>query len=104
VVEIDRAVSAKLPHLVEKLRIFLRDLGPIMVEDPPEEKVLQAAQQMHMKDAPILAAAKDADVDFLVTLDKKHFLDAREEIEFDPPVLTPGEFLQEFEKWSQDRA
>ena len=103
VVEVDRAVSAKLPHIAEKLRHFLRHLRPIMVEDPPVEKVRQAVKRVHHKDAPILAAAAEAKVDYLITLDKKHFLRARQKQKFDPPVLTPGEFLRIFEMWCHER-
>ena len=96
-------ISKQVVVLVEKLRGFLGGLHPIMIEDPPVEEVRKAGKQVHEKDAPILAAAKVANVDYLVTLDKKHFLNARQEVEFVPPVLTPGELLRVFEKWSQER-
>jgi predicted nucleic acid-binding protein len=65
-----------------------------MVEDPPLALVKEAATVVNLKDAPILAAAQKAQVDYLVTLDKKHFLKARHEIELSPPVVTPEEFLR----------
>jgi predicted nucleic acid-binding protein len=101
VIEVDRAVSAKLPHLADKLRHYFSGIRFVMMEDPPVEKVRQAAQQVHLKDAPILAAAQAANADYLVTLDKKHFLKAREKVQFVPPVLTPGELLRVFEKWCE---
>lgn len=93
-VEADRNFSAKLPNLVEDFRRFIKDLGPLMVDDPPLEHVQEAAKVVNLKDAPILAAAQSARADYLVTLDKKHFLKARQEVEFSPPVVTPEEFLR----------
>jgi predicted nucleic acid-binding protein len=37
--------------------------------------VAKAKEIIHPKDASILMAAKDAQVDYLVTLNRKHFLD-----------------------------
>ena len=86
--------SPKLPGLVDSFRSFVKDLGPLMVEDPPFELVEEAAKMVNSKDAPILAAAQRARADYLVTLDKKHFLKARHKLEFSPPVVTPEEFLR----------
>ena len=41
---------------------------------PTKGEVRAAAKRVALKDAPILAAARKARVDFLVTLDKKHLL------------------------------
>lgn len=102
VVEIDRTVSAKLPHLTGKLRNFLHSLRPILVEDPSLQHVNEAMQQVHVKNAPILAAAREAGVDYLVTLDRKRFLAARPKVQLLPPVVTPGEFLRLFEAWCRE--
>lgn len=96
-VEADRNFSAKLPRLVEHFRRFIRELAPLMVEDPPLELVRAAAALVNLKDAPILAAAQRARADYLITLDKKHFLKAREKVQLSPPVVTPEEFLRDFE-------
>lgn len=93
-VEADRNLSAKLPALVDSFRRFIKSLEPLMVEDPPRELVQEAAKMINLKDAPILAAAQIAQADYLVTLDKKHFLKTRDEMKFSPPVLTPEEFLR----------
>lgn len=100
VIEVDRTISAKLPLLAERLRAFIIRMGASMVEDPPIEAVRRAREKIHEKDAPIFAAAKQAGVDYLLTLDKKHFLNPRRKIKLDPPVLTPGEFLGKFEEWA----
>ena len=54
--------------------------------------VADAKEWIVLKDAPVLAAARVARVDMLVTLDKKHFLDRPElETYINAPILTPKE-------------
>ena len=96
-VEADRNFSAKLPALLTQFRQFIQNLAPLMVEDPPEGAVARAAALIAQKDAAILAAAMEAKVDYLVTLDKKHFF--RHKVKESTPVAicTPAEFLRIFE-------
>lgn len=51
-----------------------------------------------LKDVPILAGADKFQVDFLLTLDRKHFLNKKEILErhFPFKVVNPHEFLKEF--------
>ena len=97
IVEADRNFSAKLPRFVGRYRQFVRNLRPVMVEDPRKNSVDRAARVVGRKDASILAAAKESGVDFLITLDKKHFLSPRARRGVGLPVVTPAEFLQNFE-------
>ena len=102
-VEADRNFSAKLPNLVMQFRRFLQNLAPLMVEDPPAKAVEKAASLVDRKDAAILAAAMESEVDYLITLDKKHFL--KREVRNNIPLIvcTPAEFLRTFERlWIQD--
>ncbi len=102
-VEADRNFSAKLPNLVIQFRRFIQNLAPLMVEDPPAKVVEKAANLVDRKDAAILAAAMESEVDYLITLDKKHFL--KREVRKDIPLIvcTPAEFLRTFEGlWSQE--
>jgi len=102
-VEADRNFSAKLPGLVDQFRQFIRNLAPLMVEDPPAKAVEKAASLVDRKDAAILAAAMQAEADYLITLDKRHFL--KREVRNNVPlvVCTPAEFLRTFERlWSQE--
>jgi predicted nucleic acid-binding protein len=56
------------------------------------EQVLDAMKWIVPKDAPILAAAKFAKVDMLISLDKKHILGHPElESYIDAPILTSAE-------------
>lgn len=92
-------------HLAEQgikklnnLAAFLDDEFLNMVE-PSDRQIQQAAEVIvDPDDAPIIAAAKKARVDALVTFDKKHMLKAgrREPIEehIGAPVVTPSAILE----------
>jgi len=96
--EANRNLSSKLPTLLSPYRAFLQRLSPRIVEDPSPQAVREATRVIHHKDAPILAAARQANVDYLVSWNTRHFhTDAvRSFVQF--PVLTPGEFLQVFRR------
>ena len=97
-IEADRNLTVKLPGMVDRFRRYLRRLAPVLEEDPSPEEIESAASIIHPKDASILAAAKKAKVDFLVTLDKKHFLSARPAKTTGVRIVSPGEFLKHFEQ------
>ena len=97
VVEADRNFLAKLPRLINRFRHFIDDLRPLMIDDPSPGLVRKAATMVGRKDASILAAAREGKVDFLVTLDKKHFLSIRARKGAGVAVVTPSEFLRIFE-------
>lgn len=63
------------------------------------EKITQCERIIYPKDAPILAAFLESSCDFLITLDKKHFL-APQVLKFAAPrkVLLPGEFALKYLK------
>lgn len=95
-VEADRNLSEKLPSLVEEFRDFMRQMAPVLLNDPSPGEVRRASRVIHYKDAPILAAAIRADIDCLVTWNTRHFKkrDVTEAVRF--KIVTPGEFLAEF--------
>lgn len=97
-IEADRNFAAKFPQLVGRFRQFMHNLAPLMVEDPTPNAMEQAATIVDRKDAPILAAAQNANVDFLITLDKRHFLNPKTRQKAMLKVVSPIEFLQSFEK------
>jgi putative PIN family toxin of toxin-antitoxin system len=97
-IEADRNFAAKFPQLVGRFRQFMHNLAPLMVEDPTPESMEKAATIIDRKDAPILAAAEDANVDFLIPLDKRHFLNPKTRQKVMLKVVSPIEFLQSFEK------
>src|SRR3990172_7451566 len=63
--EADRNLSSKLPAVFPDYRALLTQLSPLIVEDPSAQSVKEAARVIHHKDAPILAAARQAEVDYL---------------------------------------
>ena len=97
-IEADRNFTAKFPQWVGRFRQFMHNLAPLMVEDPTPESIKKAAAIVDRKDAPILAAAQNANVDFLITLDKKHFLNPKTIQKMMLKVVSPIEFLQSFKK------
>ncbi|MCH7662945.1 MAG: PIN domain-containing protein [Chloroflexi bacterium] len=59
---------------------------------PTKRQVLSAASHVALKDAPIIAAAKRAQVDLLVSLDKKHLLGKPELAKYaEADIVTPRE-------------
>jgi putative PIN family toxin of toxin-antitoxin system len=97
-IEADRNIAAKFPQLLGRFRQFMHHLGPLMVEDPTRESMEKAATVVDRKDAPILAAAQDANVDYLITLDKRHFLNPKTRQKVILKIVSPIEFLKSFEK------
>lgn len=67
---------------------------PFEIVQPTKDEVFLAAKIVELKDAPILAAARKAGVDLLVTLDKKHLLGKPHLAEFaGMPIVAPGEAI-----------
>ena len=95
-VEADRNLADKLPAIMPEYRAFLKHLAPRIVADPPRTAVELAKELLPHNDAPILAAALLANVDYLVTWNTRHFQKkaVRDAAPF--PIVTPGEFLETF--------
>lgn len=96
--EVERNVRKKLQsHNLE--RFFMLASKLTILKHKPEEKLISKAKKVIVeKDAVILAEAKNAKTNFLITLDRKHF--------FKPPVvsflkpqkvLTSKEFIKKVE-------
>lgn len=98
-VEADRVFLAKFPHLVERYRAFIKNLAPLLADDPPAAAVKEAAQVIHADDAPILAAAKRETIDYLVTLNTRHFTIPQVRAFLPAPIVTPAEFLEAFRRF-----
>jgi len=102
ITEADRNLSAKLPAVLPDYRALLIQLAPLIVEDPPPHVVKEAARVIHQNDAPILAAAREAGVDFLVSWNTRHFQTGAVRAFVRFPVVTPGEFLKDFRRLLPD--
>ena len=76
VAETERAIARKAPSALNDLRQAILASKASIIRDPSPELVkLNLALISHAADVPIVLAAMDAEVDFLVTLNRKHFID-----------------------------
>ena len=96
--EADRNLSEKLPALIPDFRHWIHRLSPTLVEDPSWKEVARTARIIHAKDAPILAAAMNAEVDYLITWNTRHFHKPQVAKAVRFKIMTPGEFLEEFRR------
>jgi predicted nucleic acid-binding protein len=101
VAETERAMAHKAPTALPELRQAIYRSGAGIVQDPPPSEVRAHLGWINdPADVPILLAAMKAEVNFLVTLNRRHFLD-------DPRVAqlsglrigTPGDALT----WVRDQ-
>jgi uncharacterized protein len=74
---------------------ILTDLFSPFITNPTKADVLKAAQVVHLKDAPIVAAAAKAKADYLATHDVKHLLNHAQAIAdaCGITVIAPAELL-----------
>ena len=95
VTETERAVARKAARALPELRQAILQCNAVIMGDPQASVVLAHLDWMRdPADVPILLAAMQAKVDFLVTLNRRHFMD-------DPDVAvrsglrigTPGDAL-----------
>lgn len=95
VAETERAIARKAPQVLADVRKAILASKAQIVHDPSPAEVKANLQLVsHPADVPILLAAMEAKVDYLVTLNRIHFID-------DPEVAkkaslrigTPGEAL-----------
>jgi predicted nucleic acid-binding protein len=79
VAETERAVARRVPQALPYYREALRSTGLRIVRDPSPEEV-KAHQDIiaHPADVPLVVAVMRADVDYLVTLNRQHFIDDSE--------------------------
>jgi predicted nucleic acid-binding protein len=80
-----------LPYFTTLVALF----SPV-ITNPTKAAVLKAAQLVHLKDAPIVAAAAKAKAEYLATHDVKHLLAEAQAIEqaYGITVLPPADLLR----------
>ena len=89
--ETKRNLTEEAPDALVWLDLLLIAL-PFELVQPLKEEVLEAAKYVALKDAPIVAAAKKAKVDLLITMDQKHLLGKPELADFaGVEIVTPKE-------------
>jgi predicted nucleic acid-binding protein len=95
IAEIERNLARKAPKAVPFAREMIRTAQVSIMRDPPLDEVRQRMDWIsHAADVPILVPAHRAQVDFLVTLNRRHFLDDAEVARRSGlRIGTPGEAL-----------
>jgi predicted nucleic acid-binding protein len=71
--ELIRTIKAKKPEILALLHSFLEDSPPEICADPEPLAVRRAGTLIDASDAPILAAALQAQADCIVTGNTRHF-------------------------------
>ncbi len=99
IVEADRNIEDKLSEMLSEYREFIKFLAPVLIDDPHEKDIKKYLTGINPDDAPILAAAVSANVDFLITWDRKHFSDKNIHIHSSMKIVTHGEFLKYFREY-----
>jgi predicted nucleic acid-binding protein len=93
--ETERNLTSKAPVALPAFQQFL-DVVPFEFVRPTKRQVLQAARYTTLKDAPIVAAAKRAGVDYLVSLDRRHLVGVPEVAQRSGlKIVLPEELLEE---------
>ena len=90
--ELIRAIRRKLPDALPPLREFLLTTPPEVVPDPSGDEIQRFAPAVNRSDAPVLAAAVNADADYLVSGDVAFLREARR-LENSVALVAPREFL-----------
>ena len=93
--ELENVLKRKAPNSLGGLALLLDSSNLEIAPNPKLDTIAKSLTLTpHAGDANILAAAWESDVDFLVTLDRKHFLDNKLMTDSVPFLIgTPGDFL-----------
>lgn len=95
--EADRNLRKKTDRKkVEAFHQFLKQAKIHVIPSPREERMRRFESCIHPKDVPVLAAAIEAQVDFLITLDRRHFLTTEVlSLAGEIKICTPGDYLRQ---------
>ena len=92
--EAQRNLTAKAPKALPFLAQFL-ELVPFEFGEATRQEVLNACAYTELKDAPIVAAAIQAQADYLVSLDRVHLVEVPEVAqESGIAIVLPGTLLK----------
>ena len=96
--EVERNLEKDAPYVIPTFQQFL-SLVPFKVVRPTKQEVEKATNCVALKDAPILAAARQAKADYLVSLDTHHLVGVPKVVDCaEVEIVLPGEFLKRIEK------
>ena len=92
--EAERNLAQKTPEVLPALHEPLTVIAAEVADRPTRPELEQAATCIALKDAPIVAAAVKAKVDYLATWDRRHFIDDPRVAETSGlTIITPGELM-----------
>ncbi len=92
--EVERNLREKVPRAVGAFQEFVTLVSPEIADDPSPSELKEAASYINLKDAPIVVAAVRAEVEYLVTLDRRHFVqDPKVAERSGPNIVTPNELV-----------
>jgi predicted nucleic acid-binding protein len=97
--EVERNLARKVPAALPAFHA-LAEAACTWVPQPTPRKVAAVRSQADPKDRPILAAAIEAECEWLVTFNTRHFRPQGESIR----VATPGEFVEALRALLEDLA
>lgn len=95
--ETRRNLSEKYPLSVQHFLDLFGSIHPRLVQ-PSKKAILKAVKLINPNDAPILAAAMRAKPNFLITLDRKHFILPKISKDAGLEILIPAEFLRQYRR------
>lgn len=72
--EVRRSLEAKAARAVDAYEEFVSLLSPEITPDASHAELKEAASYVNLKDAPVVAAAVRAEVEYLVRLDGRHLM------------------------------
>ena len=94
--ESERNIQAKLgDDALARFYTSIADLPMEILDVPTPEEIQAQGKTIHPKDAHVLASAIKGEAEYLLTLDRKHFLAPsvrRTKLSF--AILTPGDYLR----------
>lgn len=94
--EVNRNIKRKIPDRTQYFNYIIDSWENCLLAIPTFQQVRNAMNYCEPKDAPVVAAAIKANVDFLVTGDKKHLIKPKQVAEKSGlNIITPSDFLVE---------
>lgn len=94
--EVERNLGNKKPEALQLFQVFIATL-PYRLVNPTIDEVKHAATYTELKDAPIVAAARKAQVDYLVSFDLQHLVNVPEvATRSDLQIVLPSQLLEIF--------
>lgn len=103
--ETERNLQKKAPEKLEAFQSLMKIVAFMVVADPSTEEVVAAYAYTALKDAPIIAAAINAQPDYFVTYDRKDLLDKPEvALKSGLKIVTPDVVVKSLSKQDPDES